>query len=362
MDQTRIIFHIDMDSFYASIEIRENPDYKELPLVVGIGPNIRKFKGVVSTASYKAREYGIYSGMSLGQAVNKCRDLVIVPARISFYKQISNNIMKILKKYADKFEQISIDEAYIDVSNRIKDFNEAKNLANRIKSEIYINEKLTCSVGIAPNKTIAKIASGYNKPSGITIVYPSKIREFLDPLSVKKIPGVGIKIQKILEQHNIRTIKDLTKTKKFEMIKLLGKVGGKIYDIAIGAENTEVKPRNHRKSIGIIRSFENATNDLSIIHDKLKSLSQLLFENLIVKQLKFKTIGIILRFDDFLIITRSKTLKNYVNDYNSLFENAKTLLDNIFAKDKRKVKRIGIKVSNLKKIKKNKYDLTDFFN
>jgi len=360
MEQIRVIFHIDMDSFYASIEIRENGKYNDVPLVIGIGPNIKKNKGVVSTASYKAREYGIHSGMALKVAIRKCKELVILPARISYYKKVSNNIMRILKQFSDKFEQVSIDEAYLDVSNKSKQYSNILDLANEIKEKIYLKEKLTCSIGVGPNKTIAKIASGFQKPSGITIITPEKIKDFLYPLSVKKIPGVGIKIQKKLELQGIRTIGDVARNKKSKLIQLLGKVGGKIYDIATGQESLEVKPRGEVKSIGIIRSFEEPINDIHKIYEKISEIAEIIINKLNFKKLKFKTIGIILRFGDFSVLSRSKTITELSNNYNILVNNVKTLFNNIYTDENRKIKRIGIKVSNLEKTSKKQLNIKEF--
>ncbi|MHA1229874.1 MAG: DNA polymerase IV [Candidatus Helarchaeota archaeon] len=361
MERKRIILHIDMDAFYANIEIRENPDYNSRPLVVGIGPNIENFKGVVSTASYRAREFGIRSGMSLHQAYLKCKSLIIVPARISYYRSVSNNIMDILRKFSDKFEKVSIDEAYIDVSNKIDDFSKVYNLILRIKNEIYNAERLTCSVGAAPNKSIAKIASGFKKPSGITIVPPDAVRSFLDPLPVKKIPGVGDKTEKILHKYNIRKIGDILNVDRGFLISLLGKPGDKIYDIALGIENFEVKNKKKRKSFGFSKSFESPTTDTNLIYDKIDIFSENLGKKINENNIMFKTISITVKYDDFSSVTKSKTLPNFTNDFNLLNLYAKKLFDELFKNNTKKVKKIGVRVSNFKYILKNQSSLKSYF-
>ncbi|MBD3229841.1 MAG: DNA polymerase IV [Candidatus Lokiarchaeota archaeon] len=361
MNSKRVIFHVDMDAFYASVEIRENSDLENKPVVVGVGPNVEKFKGVVSTASYKAREYGIKAGIPLIQAYNKCKDIVIMPARISYYKEVSNNIMEILKKYSDKFQQISIDEAYLDVSKRIEDYDSIENLVNKIKEEILNNEGLTCSIGVGPNKSIAKIASGFKKPSGVTIINSDKIRKFLDPLPVKTIPGVGKKTKKLLAKRGIEKIKDLIKLSKSDLISLLGKAGGKIYDIAIGRESSEVKPRGPRKSLGFIRSFESSTDDIKKIKEKIKELSKSIIKKIQADDFQFRTMSIIIRFDDFSVITRSNSLTHHTNDYKVLIKNVIDLFDKVYDNEKRKIKRIGVRVSNLTKSSLKQEILSKYF-
>lgn len=361
MDQIRIILHIDMDAFYASVEIKDNQELKDLPVVVGIGPNIDNYKGVVSTASYKAREFGIKSGIPLSQAYNKNKDIIVLPARITYYREVSNRIMKILKSYADKFQQISIDEAFIDVSERIKNYDNLIDLINEIKNEIYEKEKLTCSVGAGPNKSVAKIASGFDKPSGITIVKPDEVDKFLNPLPVQKIPGVGKKTRKLLEKNGIKIIEDIKNTSRAKIISLLGKSGAKIYDIATGNDKSEVKPKGPRKSIGFIRSFEIAVHDVTKVYQKIEKLSKLIIKKLRRDGFQFKTVTIVIRYDDFSHITRSSTLGSYIKDYKVLVENAKELFDKEYKGEKRKIKRIGVRVSNLTKSKIKQETLSEYF-
>ena len=216
----KVILHVDMDSFFSAVEVRETPELKGLPVIVGGGiraeeekekvieEHDKKIRGVVSTCSYEARAYGIHSAMPLSKAYELCTDAKFLPVNMPLYKRVSGEIMVILRKYADKIEQVSIDEAFLDVSTKVRrDWNDAREYAQLIKREILEKEELTCSIGIAPNKTIAKIASDFVKPDGLTVVEQEKAKEFLAPLPVKKIPGVGPKTEEMLKQMDIEQIK-----------------------------------------------------------------------------------------------------------------------------------------------------------
>jgi len=238
----RIILHVDMDSFFSAVEVRENPELKGLPVIVGgrIQPEEEKvtkesdgkIRGVVSTCSYEAREYGIHSAMALSQAYNLCPDATLLPVNMPLYKKVSERLMSILRQYADKLEQVSIDEAFLDISTKVKDWNEAREYAQMIKMEILEKEGLTCSIGIAPNKTIAKIASDFVKPNGLTVVEQEHVREFLAPLPVKKIPGVGPKTEAILKQMGMETINQLASCEVLKLVAQFGKYVWRLHQSA----------------------------------------------------------------------------------------------------------------------------------
>jgi len=181
MRANRIILHVDMDSFFAAIEERAHPEYTGKPIVVGADPKEGKGRGVVSTCNYKARKFGIKSGMPISRAWRLCSEAVYLPVNFKLYEEVSSELMTILRKYADKFEPIGIDEAFLDVSLRAKNFEDARRLAQRIKKEIYEEEKLTCSIGVGPNKLVAKIASDFKKPDGLTVVEEREVKQFLSP-------------------------------------------------------------------------------------------------------------------------------------------------------------------------------------
>ena len=189
----RITFHVDMDSFFASVEIREKPELKGLPVIVGARPKEGKGRGVVSTCSYEARKYGIRSAMPISQAYRLCPRAVFLPVNMRLYSEVSARVMRLLRKFSEKFQQVSVDEAYLVPGPEICNFEEAAVYGLKIKDEVQKQEGVTCSVGIGPNKLIAKIASGFQKPDGLTVVRPEDVKEFLFPMPVSKIPGIGDK-------------------------------------------------------------------------------------------------------------------------------------------------------------------------
>ena len=184
--EKRIVLHVDMDSFFASVETREKPELKGLPVVVGSDPKGGEGRGVVSTCSYEARKYGIHSAMPISQAYKLCPDAAFVPVNMKLYAQVSANVMEIMKGFAEKFQQYSVDEAFLVPGPEIRNFEEAAIIALRLKDEIKRQERITCSVGVGPNKLIAKVASKFNKPNGLTVVRPEDVQEFLYPLDISK--------------------------------------------------------------------------------------------------------------------------------------------------------------------------------
>ena len=220
----RIILHTDMDSFFASVEIREKPELKGQPVVVGSDPKGGTGRGVVSTCSYEARKYGIHSAMPISKAYKRCPDCVFLPVNMKLYKNVSENVMNILRGFAEKFEQVSIDEAYL-VPINIRNFEDAVLCAHNIKDEVESQEGITCSVGIGPNKLIAKIASGFQKPDGLTLVKPEDVKDFLFPLPVSKIPGIGEKTTEALKLMGITKVEELANCDTQRLTEKFGKMG-----------------------------------------------------------------------------------------------------------------------------------------
>ena len=193
--KARIIFHLDMDHFYTAVEERERLELKGKPVIVGADPKEGRGRGVVSTSNYEARKAGVRSGMPISRAWRLCPDAVYLPPNFPLYIKVSNEVMDIAKRYADKFEQWGIDEAFLDVSERVRDFDEAEALAREIKREILKEEKLTCSIGVGPNKLVAKVASDFQKPDGLTVVREEQVEAFLSPLPVRKLLWIGKKLK-----------------------------------------------------------------------------------------------------------------------------------------------------------------------
>jgi DNA polymerase IV (DinB-like DNA polymerase) len=346
----RIILHVDLDAFFASVEEREHPEYRGRPLVVGANPKGGKGRGVVSTANYEARKYGIHSGIPISKAYKLCPDAIFLPVNFSLYEKVSSNIMKILREHCDKFEQVSIDEAFLDVSKRVKDFDQARHLAILLKEKIWEEEKLTCSIGIGPNKLIAKIASGFKKPDGLTVVRPEEVEKFLSPLPVEEIPGIGKKTKKILNEMGIKTIGDLAKTNASLLIEKFGKIGIYFHLASKGIDESEVEEEYEIKSLGREHTFEKDTDDIFLIHETLKALAKEIWEELREKNLTYKSVTIKIRYENFETHTHSKTLSLQTDSLEKMIEIGKKLLEPFLYTEKR-IRLIGIRVSKLKEEK-----------
>jgi DNA polymerase IV (DinB-like DNA polymerase) len=322
----RIILHVDLDAFFPSVEVRENPEFKDKPVVVGADPKEGKGRGVVSSASYEARKFGIRSAMPISRAWKLCPDCVYLRPHFDLYIAASNSIMKILKSHADKFEQGGIDEAYLDISSQVKDFDEARDFAKRLMEVVLEKERLTCSVGVAPNKLVAKIASDFKKPYGLTVVKEEDVREFLFPLDVRKIPGVGPKTERVLKEANIETIRNLASSNPEILTRLFGVWGARLHEFANGIDSSEVVEEYETKSIGRDTTFEKDADDEEQILQVLDELAEEVHEDVIANGFKFKTITVRVRYQHFDTHTRSKSLLFPTNDLDILRNNAKRLI------------------------------------
>ena len=240
-NERQIVLHVDMDAFFASVELREKPELKGLPVVVGADPKRGKGRGVVCTCSYEAREFGIHSAMPVSQAYKLCPDAAFLPVNIRLYVQVSDNVMKIMKGFAEKFQQYSIDEAFLVPGPDIKSFEEATLCALRIKDEIKRQEKITCSVGVGPNKLIAKVASKFQKPDGLTVVRPGNVQEFIYPLNVSKIPGIGEKTTEALKLMGISKVVELANCDIQRLTEKFGKMGLWLKQASHGLDLSEVE-------------------------------------------------------------------------------------------------------------------------
>ncbi len=342
----RVILHVDLDAFFPSVEVREHPELKDKPVIVGADPKGGTGRGVVSSASYEARKFGVRSAMPISRAWKLCPDGVYLQPHFDLYIPASNSIMEILRSHADRLEQGGIDEAYLDVSNRVKDFDEAETFAKHLMEEVLEKTRLTCSVGVAPNKMIAKIASDFRKPYGLTVVRPEEVKDFLFPLEVRKIPGVGPKTEKALLELKIETIKDLASMKPEVLIRLFGAWGARLHEFANGIDNREVIEEYEIKSIGRDTTFEKDMNDEEQILRVLDELAEEVHAYVIANGFKFKTITVRIRYEHFDTHTSSRSLFFTTNDLDILKNNAKRLIDP-FLKGKKKVRLIGVRVSNL---------------
>ena len=344
---SRIILHCDLDAFYPSCEIKRDPSLAGKPLIVGADPRAVHVRGVVMSCSYEARKFGVRSGMPIAQAYRLCPQGVYVPPDFELYGEVSDRAMDLLRRFADKFEQTSIDEAFMDDSVRCKDYDQAIGLARDVKAELKKSEGLTVSVGIAPNKSIAKMASDMQKPDGLTTVRPEQVRSFLDPLPVSKISGVGEKTTELLQENSIQTIGELTKVSAKRLTDLFGKGGVWLWGIANGIEEAPVEERGLRKSISVEQTFEQDIQNKQVVREALESLVDEVHQRLIRERLLFRTVSIKVRFEGFQTFTRDKTHTGYVDDQDVVREYM-TLLFREFEKDRRRIRLVGLKLSDLK--------------
>jgi DNA polymerase IV (DinB-like DNA polymerase) len=342
----RIILHVDMDYFFAQIEERENPQFKGRPVVVGADPKGGKGRGVVSTANYEARKYGIKSGMPISKAYQLCPNAIFLPVNIELYEKVSEKIMEVVKKYSPVYEIVSLDEAYLDISF-CKSWKEAENLGKKLKKEIFEKEKLTCTVGIGPNKTIAKLAAEKAKPNGLKIVKPEEVEKFLDPLDVDDLPGIGPRTAEKLRKIGINKIFELKKLSKEKLKEMFGKVGERIWERARGIDEEPVSPEEVIKSIGRQITFERDTRDAKLIFRIFEKLIKEVYEELMQNNFSFKTITVICRFKNFETHTKSKTLKKPTKDFEIFKKEAKKLLLKFLIENKKPVRLIGVRISNL---------------
>ena len=337
----RKIIHVDMDAFYASVEQLDNPELRGKPIAVG-GSELR---GVVSAASYEARKFGVRSAMSGSQAKKNCPDLIFVRPRFERYKEISKKIRKIFSDYTDLVEPLSLDEAYLDVTQNKKGNVSATLLAQEIRQRIFEEVALTASAGISVNKFVAKIASDYNKPNGQKTVHPDEIESFLENLDIKKFYGVGKVTTDKMYRLGIFTGKDL-KSKDLDFLEThFGKNGEYYHNIVRGIHNSVVKPNRIVKSVAAEHTFnENLTSEI-FMFEKLERIANELEGRLKKYSLSGKTITLKIKYSDFTVQTRSKTLPYFISDKGLLLETAKELLYQ--EKMKESVRLLGISLSNL---------------
>jgi DNA polymerase IV len=336
----RKIIHIDMDAFYASVEQHDNPSLLGKPIAVG-GSEPR---GVVATASYEARKYGVHSAMSGVIARRLCPTLIFVKPRFERYKEISSRIRNIFYEYTDLVEPLSLDEAYLDVTTNKKNLSSATLIAEQIRSKIFEQTGLTASAGISINKFIAKIASDYNKPNGQKTVPPSKVLSFLEGLDVKKFYGIGKVTAEKMYQKGIFTGADLRAKSLEELQSYFGNSGEYFYQIARGIHLSPVQPFRLIKSIGVEHTFEKNISSEIFMTEPLQQLSEEVSLRLSKKKLLAKTVTLKLKYSDFKIQTRSRTIPEFIGDSPTIYHIVKELLYQ--EKLRESIRLLGVSLSN----------------
>jgi DNA polymerase IV len=351
----RKIIHIDMDAFYASVEQRDNPEYRGKPIAVGGSPEGRG--GVVATCSYEARKFGVRSAMPSKKALQLCPHIIFIRPRFDVYKMVSRQVREIFHRYTDLIEPLSLDEAYLDVTEDKQGIGSAIDIAHGIKKAIKEELNLTASAGVSVNKFVAKIASDMKKPDGLTFIGPSKLASFVEGLAIEKFYGVGKVTAEKMKGLNIHTGADLKKLSEAELIKNFGKVGKFYYQIVRGIDDRPVEPNQETKSVGAEDTFP---EDLMIIDEmnaELDKIAQTVHRRLVQHNLKGRTVTLKIKYSDFKIITRSKSFIEPLNDLDIISDTAKELLLTSDPEDKR-IRLLGITVSNFEKKASPRYQIT----
>jgi DNA polymerase IV (archaeal DinB-like DNA polymerase) len=342
---SRAILHVDLDAFYVSAEAREHPDLKGRPVVVGADPGAGR--GVVVACSYEARKFGLRSGMPISQAYRLCPQAKYIRPDWGLYERVSEEVMATLKTFADKFEQASIDEAFLDVSHRAGGQEYATRIALQVKKAVKERHGLTCSVGVAPNKSSAKIASDRNKPDGLTVVPFDDVKGFLAPLPVGVVPGIGKKTGLFLKEKGITTISQLQKLQGKQFITWFGKNGVWLWGVVHGEENVEVRQQEIPKSLSVERTFQDDVTDFRRVRRHAGDAAGELMRRVKSAGYSYRVAGIKIRFKGFETHTRERTLVSRTVDERLLLETIEDLLDE-FADAGRPVRLIGVRVADIK--------------
>ncbi len=339
------ILHVDMDAFYASIEVRDDPSLRGLPVCVGGGADRR---GVIAAASYEARAYGVHSAMPTRRAFELCPELVLLPPDFDKYTRVSREIMSIFQRYTPLVEPLSLDEAFLDVAGSERLFGDAVAIGRRIKEDILRQTGLAASVGIAPSKFLAKLASDLDKPDGFRVIQPQEVRSVLDPLPVSKIFGVGPRTAKRLEHLGVRTVGDLASRDRAEVMREFGASGAWIHDLAHGIDARRVNSRREEKSHGLERTFAEDISDREDLRLVLYEFCEEISFDLRSRGLRGRTVTLKARFWNFRTITRSKTVPVPINAGRRLYAVVRELFDKV---PEGPLRLLGVQVSNLSDVR-----------
>jgi DNA polymerase-4 len=343
---SRTILHVDMDAFYAAVEQRDHPEYKGKPVIVGSDPKGGKGRGIVATCSYEARKFGVHSAQPISKAWKLCSHAIYVRPDMNKYERVSGRVMDILMEFTDVLEQVSIDEAFLDVTGSRKLSGSGSEIAGKIKHRIQTELHLTASVGVAANKFVAKIASDLKKPDGLVVVNPGYEREFLAPLSIGRLWGVGQKTEAYLRQAGLERIGQLTGLRQKELVAKLGKTGAHLWQLAQGIDDRSVLPEEGYKSIGHEITFGQDTTDLEVLHKTLLNLAEKVAQRLRMNEAQARTITVKFREADFSTFTRRISLSSPVDTAEKIFPVALKLLKSLIRPGV-PVRLIGVYAGNL---------------
>lgn len=345
-DTSRKIIHIDMDAFFASVEERDNPELAKHPLVIARHPRDTGGKGVVTTANYKARQYGIHSAMSAQKAYELCPKAVFVPGNHQKYREVSYQVRAIFQRYTEVIEPMSIDEAYLDVTSNKKNEKSALKIARFIQRDIWQELQLTCSAGVSYNKFLAKLASDYHKPKGITLITPEDAVDFLKDLPIEKFYGVGKKTVPKMNELGIFTGSDLYEKSEMELIQNFGKMGYSLYRKVRGIHNAPVNVIRQRKSVGRELTYGKPLATEEECLAQLRQIAEKVAESLKKEQKHGKTVVLKVRYSDFTTITKRKTFNEYIHEKDKIFSEASLIWEEVGGVEKG-IRLLGITVTNL---------------
>ena len=355
----------DFDYFFAQCEELRNPALKGKPVVVGVYSGRTKDSGAVSTANYVARKFGVKSGLPLYLAKKRLRETeaVFLPVDNEFYEHISEKIMQMLRSYADSFEQTSIDEAYLDVTQKVRgSFEAAEDYAQKMKNDVKHQVGIVLSVGVGPNKLVAKIAADTRKPDGLTVVKPKEIQHFLSPLPVNRLLGVGRKTTAKLDELGIETVGELARYDVQRLIDVFGKkLGVYFHNAAKGVDNEPVQETGEAESISRISTLKENTRDLMVVLQKTDRLIKDICKDVVQRNISFKQIAVVAVMTDLSIRSRSKTLENASRDVEGLRRSVRELFEKLLGESKLEIRRVGVKISHFAKEEAKQKQLTSFF-
>jgi len=340
-DGIRRIIHVDMDAFFASVEQRDRPELRGHPIAVGGAPGGR---GVVAAASYEARRYGVRSAMPANKALRLCPHIQFIRPRFDAYKATSKDVFSIFRSITPHVEGLSLDEAFLDVTDQLQEHGTARAMAHHIRARIHDEIGITASAGVAPIKFVAKIASGYRKPDGLTVVPPSRVHEFLTPLPVAKLWGVGPKGQARLHQEDLYTIGDVARQDQITMLRTFGGWGERVWRMANGIDPRRVQARTSRKSRSAENTFAEDIADLSTLESHLDRLADRVGQGLHGADEDGETVVLKVRYADFTTITRSRTLTRPTRSSELLASVARGLLRNRTHAGSRPIRLLGVGV------------------
>ncbi len=354
----RIIIHLDLDYFFAQVEENERPEYRKRPVVVCVYSGRTSESGVVSTANYEAREYGVKSGIPIKEAIARLKgaDAVFLPVNHALYSKISLGVMEVLAKYGEKFEYASIDEGILEISAASRgNYENAKAIAETIKREIFEKFHLSCSLGVGPNKLVAKIASDFRKPDGLTVIRPGEVAQFLNAMEVRKIPGVGKKTGEFLGQMGIRTIGQLRKAEAGMIVETFGKkTCGWLMNAARGIDKSEVGGAEEQRQISRIATLKRNTRNVDEIMGAMRGLIKDISDTLRENDLAFSVIGVNAIDENLKIYARAKTLPHPNEGANEIRKIARELFSRLMEETKANFRRAGVRVEKLESKKGQK--------